>query len=144
VSFTARPPPLVRPTRGVLEPSVLRCVFRKSFVVTERPHPPPAHVICGGGRALGRILYVPPQNLGIEAVYILCSRKEHLVIEEDCRNHGSPLLRVLFASAVSLVPGSVETFVIFSTSASTIGSSPVHTYLPAGRRQAGRSKANKI
>ena len=39
--------------------------FRSSSAkIGGRPHPPPAHVICGGKRTLGRALYFPPQNLG--------------------------------------------------------------------------------
>ena len=56
--------------------------FGSSSAKSGRPHPPPAHVICGGERALGRVLYVPPQNLGwMRSIFSLLTKS--IVIEED-------------------------------------------------------------
>jgi len=85
-------PPNYIPTRGCLRSSIFRCgAFYMMWnadkklsaqEAPERPTPPPAHVICGGGKTLGRVLYVPPQNLGLMRSIFSAVAKSKL-IEED-------------------------------------------------------------
>ncbi len=75
--YSARPPPPVLPTRGVLSlRSSSRSSREKHSGDAGRPHPPPAHVSFGGKDLWGGFL-VSASAARVVAFYILCSRKEH-------------------------------------------------------------------